>query len=122
MANHLLAKETSIVGITESTSLKMASNLCTSLQPIITQTYNTQMEVDSKVASKACSPNSEEDGKPCKSPCKTIGLQLEQIVDLPKLKAQFGYSICLHQNVGLDVIKVRMINHLMFFFPFHFII
>jgi hypothetical protein len=73
------------------------------------------VEVDNKVASKACSPNLEEDGKPCKSPCKTIGLQPKEKVDLPKLKAQSGYSVCLHYNVGLVVIEVKMINHLMFF-------
>jgi len=122
IANHLLTKETRIIGITGSTSLKEASNLCTSLQPTIIPTYSIQVEVDSEVASKACSPYSKKDGKPCKSPCKSLGLQLEQKMDLPKLKAQFSCSVCLHQNAGLVVIEVRMINHLMFFFPFHFIV
>lgn len=55
-------------------------------------------------------------------PCKTIGLQPKQNVELPKLKAQYGCSICLHQNVGLVMIEATMINNLMFFFPFHFIV
>ncbi len=84
---------------------------------------STQVElVNNEITSKTCSLDSKEDGKPCKSPCKTIGLQPEQKVDLPKLKVQYGYSICLHQNVGLVMIEVRVINHLMFFFPFHFIV